>query len=175
MNQNGNKSYRGKKWYQYNRGRNSTNGRGINKRPNVIRMSPADSTPEVSGPYKGWKLYHSEGFYFNTHSKRKNRLEMYLYTHFLKIISFLEYKEGSDTECKVKIVEGYIQKHKSTFDLTSLLKNYLYIDLKHIISDEEFTNSWPKFSEEITNEPRFTLDCMGLAVYEVMLQFYTLV
>lgn len=64
----------------------------------------------------------------------------------------------------------FIEKNKSAFDLTTLNSNHINLDLDLVLANEDFLNSWPSFDEELSNNPSYVLDCMGLAFYEVCLE-----
>lgn len=60
-----------------------------------------------------------------------------------------------------------IKNNESAFNLTTMNANFINLDLDLVLANEGFLQYWSSFDEDLSNNPRYVLDCVGLAFYEV--------
>ncbi|KAM9315778.1 DNA helicase MCM8 [Gastrophryne carolinensis] len=90
-------------------------------------------------PYKGWKLYFSEA-----------------------------YSENSPFVLKVQAFERFFMNHIDCYDKDEIeRKGSILVDYKELLEDEELVASVP-LSTELKEMPEKILDCMGLAIHQVL-------
>ncbi|KAG8226903.1 hypothetical protein J437_LFUL007817 [Ladona fulva] len=91
------------------------------------------------------------------------------YSFSLKII--VEYKENSPTVEKVKNMESFIKRNKVFYSLTEIEERRSYsLDLKRLLAEEELIVQWPTFKDDLSENPEHTLNCLGLAMHQVIAQ-----
>ncbi|XP_049789773.1 DNA helicase MCM8-like isoform X1 [Schistocerca nitens] len=79
------------------------------------------------------------------------------------------YSDGSPTVDKIKAVEQYIKKNLNLYSASDIMERRSFvIDLKHLMTDDEFKVSWFTFNEELTENPEHTMSCLGLAMHQVV-------
>ncbi|PSN44603.1 DNA helicase MCM8 [Blattella germanica] len=92
-------------------------------------------------PYQGWKLYFPQE----------------------------SYKEGSLTIMKIKTMEDFIIKNKVLYSHTTIEERKAFsVDLKIIKSDDSFLKEWTTFDNDLSENPEHTLNCLGLAMHQVV-------
>ncbi|XP_066995008.2 DNA helicase MCM8 isoform X2 [Anabrus simplex] len=100
-----------------------------------------DSFEIVPIPYDGWKQYFpQEG-----------------------------YQPGSATVAKVKAMETFIRKSIKLYSATDIMERRAFsVDIKSLITDEEFSSSWPTFQVDLSENAEHSLCCLGLAMHQVV-------
>ncbi|KAJ9579973.1 hypothetical protein L9F63_004356 [Diploptera punctata] len=144
-------SYPGRRnWYNKFRGQGST--RGTVPSPQYRTSTPSsqsqnnqiqivDMFKTVPSPYQGWKLYFPQE----------------------------SYKEESPTVTKVKIMENFILQNSILYSHTTIEERRAFsVDLKLIKSDAEFMKEWPTFEEDLSENPEHTINCLGLAMHQIV-------
>ncbi|GLG92695.1 DNA replication licensing factor REC [Gryllus bimaculatus] len=146
---------RGRGWRPYNKqpkpvgnktfagNSNNSNVGNIVSTPNCSRSSQqqvSDIFEAIPCPYSGWKLYHTKE----------------------------AYKEGSSTVIKIQSVERFIRKNIKSYSASDIMERRAFaIDVKSLLADEDFNESWPTFKEELFEKPDYTLNNLGLAMHQV--------
>lgn len=83
-----------------------------------------------------------------------------------------DYKTSPDIVRKVKATEEFIITHGDLFNEEAIEESGACLfDLKVFLSDEEFLYKWPTFSDDLYHEPAQTLNCLGLAIHQIMWQW----
>ncbi|XP_067845527.1 DNA helicase MCM8 isoform X2 [Heptranchias perlo] len=91
-------------------------------------------------PYKGWKLYFSEA-----------------------------YVGSSPFVRKISTFEKFFTNHIDLYDKDEIeRKGSILVDFKELVNDEELTTLMPNLATELRDMPEKLLDCMGLAVHQVI-------
>ncbi|XP_059471137.1 DNA helicase MCM8 [Neocloeon triangulifer] len=147
----------GGSWQPRGRGRGYYRN-GTNRQNGHQRILPADllavaelgeSSQQIitelleanQGPYSGWKLYNKQE----------------------------SFKEGSPTVVKVRAVEGFISRHPELVKTSEVKDRRAFpVDLKVLMSDDVFMDSWPDFANELIDSPEKTLNILGLAMHQVV-------
>ncbi|XP_064002305.1 DNA helicase MCM8 isoform X1 [Pogoniulus pusillus] len=110
------------------------------KMPEPGRSQLVQSTLDQFIPYKGWKLYFSEA-----------------------------YSDKSPFVQKTQAFEKFFTKRIELYDKDEIeRKGSILVDYKEMIEDEELTKSIPNISTELRDMPQKILDCMGLAIHQVL-------
>lgn len=66
-------------------------------------------------------------------------------------------------------MEAYVSSNPSLFPISNLETNISYdVDINLLSKDVVFTNEWNTFKEDITNNPKHTLNCLSLAIDQVI-------
>lgn len=69
---------------------------------------------------------------------------------------------------KVKAVEAFISSHGNLFNEEEIEETRSCIfDLKIFFADSEFLDKWPSFKEDLVSDLSNSLNCLGLAIYQV--------
>lgn len=85
-----------------------------------------------------------------------------------EILFYQDPKEDIKTNEKITATQEYIERNKSSFDISKIdVKKCLQFDVAHLSEDHEFISSWPSFLEELSDKPLYTLGCLGLAAHYV--------
>nr|XP_005991185.1 PREDICTED: DNA helicase MCM8 [Latimeria chalumnae] len=106
-----------------------------NKQPRVIQ-----STLDHFNPYKGWKLYFSEG-----------------------------YSDSSPFVQKIQAFESFFTKRIEFYDKDEIeMKGSILVDYKELLQDGGLAELIPSLSTDIRDMPEKILDCMGLAIHQVL-------
>uniref|UniRef100_A0A4W3JY03 DNA helicase MCM8 n=1 Tax=Callorhinchus milii TaxID=7868 RepID=A0A4W3JY03_CALMI len=91
-------------------------------------------------PYKGWKLYFSEG-----------------------------YVESSPFVQKIQAFEKFFASRIDLYDKDEIeRKGSILIDFKELVGDEALTAVLPNIATELRDMPDKLLDCLGLAVHQLL-------
>ncbi|NWY97539.1 MCM8 helicase, partial [Loxia curvirostra] len=98
------------------------------------------STMDQFIPYKGWKLYFSE-----------------------------VYNDKSPFVQKTQAFEKFFMQRIELYDKDEIeRKGSILMDYKELIQDRELTKSIPNISAELRDMPQKILQCMGLAIHQVL-------
>ncbi|XP_065348176.1 DNA helicase MCM8 isoform X2 [Cloeon dipterum] len=141
----------GGSWQPRGRGRGYYRN-GANRQNGHQRILPAvadlgESSQQIitelleanQGPYSGWKLYNKQE----------------------------SFKEGSPTVVKVRAVEGFISRHPGLVKTAEVKERKAFpVNLKMLMSDDVFMDSWPDFANELIDSPEMTLNILGLAMHQ---------
>uniref|UniRef100_A0A8C6X8P3 DNA helicase MCM8 n=1 Tax=Naja naja TaxID=35670 RepID=A0A8C6X8P3_NAJNA len=100
------------------------------------------TTLDQATPYKGWKLYFSEAYDDNSSFVQK----IVAFETFFK--SRIEFYDKDEVERKGSIL----------------------VDYKELICDKELVESLPDVAVELRDTPQRILDCMGLAIHQVLIK-----
>ncbi|NXP43899.1 MCM8 helicase, partial [Heliornis fulica] len=108
--------------------------------PPVPRSQLVQSTLDQYIPYKGWKLYFSEA-----------------------------YADKSPFVLKTQAFEKFFMQRIELYDKDEIeRKGSILVDYKELIQDRELTKSIPNISTELRDMPQKILNCMGLAIHQVL-------
>ncbi|KAF1507483.1 DNA helicase MCM8, partial [Megadyptes antipodes antipodes] len=106
----------------------------------VVRSRLVQSTLDQFIPYKGWKLYFSEA-----------------------------YADKSPFVQKTQAFEKFFMRRIELYDKDEIeRKGSILVDYKELIQDRELTKSIPDISTELRDMPQKILQCMGLAIHQVL-------
>ncbi|XP_020712510.2 DNA helicase MCM8-like [Athalia rosae] len=149
-------SYRGRNWYR---------GKGKRKRTSDVEAHTSGGTSSASKKKtpssSSNPSRNNPTFYKNKHSPY-NDWDMYFNDE--------EYRKGFLTEKKIQTMERYVTSHPELFPLLQLKQNKAYnVDLKTLYKDDLFLSQWQTFKEDLTNNPRHTLNCLGIAINQTMI------
>jgi DNA helicase MCM8 len=101
-----------------------------------------DFFQNIPSPYQGWKLYFPQE----------------------------AYKEGSATVNKVRAMEKFINKNSSLYSYSVVEERRCFsVDLKSLSSDSDFISAWSTFEKDLHEVPEQTINCLGLAMHQVVL------
>uniref|UniRef100_A0AAY4CFJ3 DNA helicase MCM8 n=1 Tax=Denticeps clupeoides TaxID=299321 RepID=A0AAY4CFJ3_9TELE len=107
-------------------------------RPGQFQVVQA--TLDMTCPFKGWKLYFSEGF--------------------IESSPFVE---------KVKAFEQYFLSQIDHFDKDEIeRKGSILLDYKDLMQNKHLSTALPEFAQELKDLPGKILDCLGLAINQVL-------
>uniref|UniRef100_A0A8B9HDN9 DNA helicase MCM8 n=1 Tax=Astyanax mexicanus TaxID=7994 RepID=A0A8B9HDN9_ASTMX len=134
---------RGRGW----RGRPWGRGGSSHSHNNTQRAEYASSVPRVTQatlditcPYKGWRLYFSEGFVEST-----------------------PYVE------KIKTFEQYFTSQIDLYDKDEIeRKGSILVDYKDLLLNKQISAALPDLARELRDMPDKILDCLGLATHQVL-------
>uniref|UniRef100_A0A8D2PE56 DNA helicase MCM8 n=1 Tax=Zosterops lateralis melanops TaxID=1220523 RepID=A0A8D2PE56_ZOSLA len=108
--------------------------------PEPAKSRLVQSTMEQFIPYKGWKLYFSE-----------------------------VYNDKSPFVQKTQAFEKFFVQRIELYDKDEIeRKGSILVDYKELIQDRELTKSIPNISAELRDMPQKILQCMGLAIHQVL-------
>ncbi|NXR66561.1 MCM8 helicase, partial [Rhadina sibilatrix] len=108
--------------------------------PEPAKSRLVQSTMDQFIPYKGWKLYFSE-----------------------------VYNDKSPFVQKTQAFEKFFVQHIELYDKDEIeRKGSILVDYKELIQDRELTKSIPSLSAELRDMPQKILQCMGLAIHQVL-------
>ncbi|XP_066495222.1 DNA helicase MCM8 isoform X2 [Tiliqua scincoides] len=128
------------------RGRGGWQGRGKahgqKKEGKNIPANPSliQTTLDPITPYRGWKLYFSEA-----------------------------YDGSSPFAQKIEAFEKFFTSRIELYDKDEIeRKGSILVDYKELTHDEELVESIPDIANELRDMPQKILDCMGLAIHQVL-------
>ncbi|XP_059696924.1 DNA helicase MCM8 isoform X2 [Haemorhous mexicanus] len=108
--------------------------------PEPAKSRLVQSTMDQFIPYKGWKLYFSE-----------------------------VYNDKSPFVQKTQAFEKFFMQRIELYDKDEIeRKGSILVDYKELIQDRELTKSIPNISAELRDMPQKILQCMGLAIHQVL-------
>uniref|UniRef100_A0A8C5SJI8 DNA helicase MCM8 n=1 Tax=Laticauda laticaudata TaxID=8630 RepID=A0A8C5SJI8_LATLA len=100
------------------------------------------TTLDQATPYQGWKLYFSEA-----------------------------YDDKSPFVQKIVAFETFFKSRIEFYDKDEVeRKGSILVDYKELICDKELVESLPDFAVELRETPQRILDCMGLAIHQVLIR-----
>lgn len=106
------------------------------------QLQIVDMFPSIPSPYQGWKLYFPQE----------------------------TYKEGSTTVIKVQAMEKFLNKNSSLYSYSTVEeRRFFTVDLKSLKSDSDITSLWPSLEEDLCEVPEQTINCLGLAMHQLVL------
>ncbi|XP_066524234.1 DNA helicase MCM8 [Hoplias malabaricus] len=98
------------------------------------------ATLDISCPYKGWRLYFSEGF-----------------------VESAPYVE------KIKAFEQYFTSQIDLYDKDEIeRKGSILVDYRDLLLNKQISMALPNLARELREMPEKTLDCLGLAIHQVL-------
>ncbi|MBN3315226.1 MCM8 helicase, partial [Atractosteus spatula] len=132
-------SWRGRPWREGGIGPRANR----DAEPGGVRNTQSRMTQSTLDPacrYKGWKLYFSEG-----------------------------YSESSPYVQKIQAFERYCIARIELYDKDEIeRKGSILVDFKDLVQDTNITEAIPNLAAELRDMPEKTLDCLGLAVHQVL-------
>ncbi|XP_015686038.1 DNA helicase MCM8-like, partial [Protobothrops mucrosquamatus] len=100
------------------------------------------TTLDQDAPYKGWKLYLSE-----------------------------VYDDNSPFVQKTEAFETFFKSRIEFYDKDEIeRKGSILVDYKELISDKVLVESLPDVTVELRDTPQKILDCMGLAIHQILIK-----
>ncbi|XP_062427432.1 DNA helicase MCM8 isoform X2 [Rhea pennata] len=117
-------------------------GRSVEWKSKVEPAKPRliQSTLDQFIPYKGWKLYFSEA-----------------------------YADKSPFVLKTQAFEKFFMQRIELYDKDEIeRKGSILVDYKELLQDRELIKSIPNISTELRDMPQKILQCMGLAIHQVL-------
>lgn len=92
-------------------------------------------------PYTGWDLYfHNE-----------------------------EYVKASETVKKIRVMESYLVENQQLISKAHLdVGGPFNLDVQKVYESQIFKEEWPDFPDDIKNNPSHTINCIGLAVHQTI-------
>jgi hypothetical protein len=73
----------------------------------------------------------------------------------------------------VQAMEGFIGRNQELVKTSEIKKRRAFpLDLKLLMSDEIFKESWPEFATDLIDSPEQTLNILGLAMHQVFFVAY---
>uniref|UniRef100_A0A803SNX2 DNA helicase MCM8 n=1 Tax=Anolis carolinensis TaxID=28377 RepID=A0A803SNX2_ANOCA len=144
-------SGRGGSGFQKWRGRGGWPGRGKGRGQKGdwknTAVKPVSAQPQIIQttldqvtPYRGWKLYFSEA-----------------------------YDDNSPFVQKTEALEKFFTSRIELYDKDEIeRKGSILVDYKELVHDKEVLESVPDIAAELRDMPQKILDCMGLAIHQVL-------
>ncbi|XP_062863189.1 DNA helicase MCM8 [Trichomycterus rosablanca] len=134
-----NRGWRGRTW-----GRGGNNYSPCNSQRGAGISSPVPRltqvTLDMTCPYKGWRLYFSEGFVEST-----------------------PYVE------KIKAFEQYFTSQIDLYNKDAIeRKGSIMVDYKDLLQNKQISQTVPDLAHELKDMPEKILDCLGLAIHQVL-------
>nr|CAD7399794.1 unnamed protein product [Timema poppensis] len=78
-------------------------------------------------------------------------------------------QDGSSTVRKVEAIEQFIAGSKKLYSHTDIEERRAFtLNLKTLTNDEVFKVMWPNLLEDLTDNPETTLNCMSLAMHQMV-------
>nr|CAD7574505.1 unnamed protein product [Timema californicum] len=78
-------------------------------------------------------------------------------------------QDGSSTVRKVEAIEQFIAGSKKLYSHTDIEERRAFtLNLKTLTNDEVFKVMWPNLMEDLTDNPETTLNCMSLAMHQMV-------
>ncbi|KAG5265875.1 hypothetical protein AALO_G00247300 [Alosa alosa] len=136
-----NRGWRGRPW---GRGNTNSNSTGIQSQrgPGFVpqQSQVTQTTLDITCPYKGWRLYFSEGFI----------------------------ESGPYVE-KIKAFEQYFLSQIELYDKDEIeSKGSILVDFKDCLHNKQLAIALPELAKELREMPEKILDCLGLAIHQVL-------
>ncbi|KAF7704553.1 hypothetical protein HF521_021625 [Silurus meridionalis] len=98
------------------------------------------ATLDITCPYKGWRLYFTEGFI-----------------------------ESSPYVEKIQAFEKYFNSQIDLYDKDEIeRKGSILVDYKDLIVNKQISTALPDLASELKDMPEKILDCLGLAIHQVL-------
>ncbi|XP_046737252.1 DNA helicase MCM8-like [Diprion similis] len=144
-----------------NRGRSWYKNKGKRKRPSEITETPSRSKKDMSNPTDSSQTCSL--FNPNRNNSPYHNWDLYFHNEV--------YTKASSTLRKINAMERFIMSHTDMFPVSNLENNKPYnIDIKILLKDDSFNNEWSNFKEDLTNDPKHTLNCLGIAIDQMMIE-----
>ncbi|XP_059842238.1 DNA helicase MCM8 isoform X1 [Hypanus sabinus] len=135
----GRETWRGRPWRGRGNWDRSRRGDGSIQQPK-LHPRPIQGTLNEFIPYKGWKLYFSEA-----------------------------YSASSPFVQKIKAFEKFFTNHIDLYDKDEIeRKGSILVDFKELVNDKDLSVLMPDLPNELRDMPEKLLDCLGLAVHQVI-------
>lgn len=135
--------YRGWRGRQWSRGGGGGGGRGncsTNNTQNRFTPQVSQATLDITCPYKGWRLYFSEGFV-----------------------------ESSPYVEKIKVFERYFTSQMDLYDKDEIeRKGSILVDYKDLLCNKQISHTLPNLAKNLKEMPEKILDCLGVAIHQVL-------
>ncbi|XP_018585143.1 DNA helicase MCM8 [Scleropages formosus] len=104
------------------------------------QLHVTQGTPTERCQYRGWRLYFSEGF-----------------------------TRSSPYVQKIQAFEQYFSSRIDLYDKDEIeRKGSILVDYKDLIEDQQLSKALPDLKSELRDMPEKILDCMGLAIHQVL-------
>ena len=132
----------------------------------TVSSRPINTPNKHPSPYAGWNFYFPEdgcNYYFP--------ITRYLFVRLIIHLSilYIEYKTSHAIVRKVKAVENFIIGHENLFNEEEIEETKsCTFDLKLFFADNDFLAEWPSFKEDLISDLLNSLNCLGLAIYQVI-------
>lgn len=82
-----------------------------------------------------------------------------------------KYDKDSLTVKYIFAIKVYLRKYEQNISIEQLIENKSYLlNVDFLYQDEDFISIWSNFWDDLTNRPNYTLQCIGLAIYEYALE-----
>ncbi|XP_041106487.1 DNA helicase MCM8 [Polyodon spathula] len=136
----GSGSGRGRPWKGGGEGQRGCRIDGVRVGTSSARPQLIQTTLDHLCLYKGWRLYFSEA-----------------------------YSESSPFVQKIQAFELFFTKRIELYDKDEIeRKGSVLVDYKDLLQDEGLSKSIPNLASELRDMPEKMLDCMGLAIHQVL-------
>nr|XP_046469791.1 DNA helicase MCM8-like isoform X2 [Neodiprion pinetum] len=147
-----------------NRGRSWYRNKGKRKRPSEITETLGGSKKDMSNPTDSSEACSL--FNPNRHNSPYHNWDLYFHNEV--------YTKASSTVRKIEAMQRFIMSHMDIFPVSNLENNKPYhVDIKILLKDDSFYNEWSSFKEDLTNDPKHTLNCLGMAIDQMMIETIT--
>ncbi|XP_046588670.1 DNA helicase MCM8-like isoform X4 [Neodiprion lecontei] len=147
-----------------NRGRSWYRNKGKRKRPSEITETLGGSKKDMSNPTDSSEACSL--FNPNRHNSPYHNWDLYFHNEV--------YTKASSTVRKIEAMQRFIMSHMDIFPVSNLENNKPYnVDIKILLKDDLFYNEWSSFKEDLTNDPKHTLNCLGMAIDQMMIETIT--
>uniref|UniRef100_A0A8C1SAI7 DNA helicase MCM8 n=1 Tax=Cyprinus carpio TaxID=7962 RepID=A0A8C1SAI7_CYPCA len=105
-----------------------------------IQARVSQATLDIMCPYKGWRLYFSEGFV-----------------------------ESSPYVEKIKVFEQYFTSQIDLYDKDEIeRKGSILVDYKDLLCNKLISHTLPDLAKDLKEMPEKILDCLGVAIHQVL-------
>ncbi|XP_016405809.1 DNA helicase MCM8-like [Sinocyclocheilus rhinocerous] len=125
------------------RGRQCCRGGGnysTNNTQHGFTPQVSQATLDIMCPYKGWRLYFSEGFV-----------------------------ESSPYVEKIKVFEQYFTSQIDLYDKDEIeRKGSILVDYKDLLFNKLISHTLPDLAKDLKEMPEKILDCLGVAIHQVL-------
>lgn len=82
-----------------------------------------------------------------------------------------KYDKESLTVKYILATKLFLNKHKQNIFIEQLIENKSYLlNVDSLNQDEDFISIWSDFWNNLTNRPNYTLNCLGIAIYQYALE-----
>ncbi|XP_043275988.1 DNA helicase MCM8-like [Venturia canescens] len=130
-----------------NKRRRKENDAPPNEQPNSLPVNPDLDVNAIvrsrNCPYYGWKLYFHDKDYSKEHDLLK----------------------------KIQATESFLARHQDLISLDGLNAGTAFnIDVNSFYNDNDFLSDWSNFKKEMRENPSETLNCLGLAVHQLVVE-----
>ncbi|XP_057667383.1 DNA helicase MCM8-like isoform X4 [Diorhabda carinulata] len=73
----------------------------------------------------------------------------------------------------VNTFKTFFQQNQTCYSLPEIAKDKLFnLDFKQITGDENILTYWPEFKEELSNDSEYCLNCISLAMHDLITKYY---